>query len=98
VKNGWNKIKPLIREKAAIIKLTRMGYSINLLSEFLGRSTSYIHKTVRKAIERRIDHFLDKRKLPHNTRLRCSSIRRRMLAKYFPAWQMWILGEGDKPP
>ena len=97
-KSGFLKIKSLPREKATIIKLTKLGYSINQLSEGLGRSRSYIHKCVRTAITRGLTHFIDKRKLPAQTRLRTSSIRRKTLTKYLPLWEAFMLGETDKPP
>jgi hypothetical protein len=98
IKSGFFKIKTLPREKAAIIKLTNKGYSINQLSEVLGRSSSYIHKVIRTSITRGISHFIDKRKLPSTTRLMTSSIRRKMLRKYLPGWLAFILGEVDEPP
>jgi len=103
IKNGFLKIKTLPREKATIIKLTNFGYSINLLSEVFGRSRSYIHKCVRIAITRGLAHFIDKRKLPSSTRLRCSSIRRKNLTKYLPLWEDFIFGytindKGEKIP
>lgn len=98
IKTGFYKIKTLPREKSAIIKLTKLGYSINQLSESLGRSRSYIHKCVRTAILRGLTHFLDKRKLPSATRLMTSSIRRKNLKKYLPGWESFILGEVDEPP
>jgi hypothetical protein len=91
-------IKPQLREKCAVVKLTKLGYSTNQLAQALGRSTSYIHRIVRTAITRGLTHFIDKRKLPNQTRLRCSSIRRKTLIKYLPGWEAFILGEGDKPP
>jgi hypothetical protein len=98
IKSGWLKINPLPREKCAIIKLSKYGYSINQLSDAFGRSTSYIHKALRTAITRGVTHFLDKRKLPAQTRLRCSLIRQKMLTKYLPQWMAFIFGEEDKPP
>jgi AraC-like DNA-binding protein len=99
IKTGFLKINPLPREKAAIIKLTaKFGYSINQLAQAFGRSTSYIQKIVRNEINLGFTSFLDKRKLPNTTRLRCSAIRKMMLQKYLPVWMAFILGEEDKPP
>lgn len=86
------------REKAAIIKLRKLGYPINMLSKGLGRSTSYIHRILRNAIMRLSLRPMDMRKLPSAIRLRCSTTRWNTLQKYLPAWEMWILGEGEKPP
>ena len=98
IKSGWLKINSLPREKCAIMKLSKLGYSINQLADAFGRSTSFIHKTVRTAITRGINRFIDKRKLPSQTRLMCSAVRRKMLTKYLPQWMAFICGEEDKPP
>jgi hypothetical protein len=95
---GTVHVKPLQREKAAIIKLSKFGYSINQLSNATGRSTSYIYRVIRTAITRGITHFLDKRKLPVQTRLATSSRRRKILERFMPLWEAFMLGETDKPP
>lgn len=95
---GTVHIKPLKRENAAYIKLTKLGYSINQLSEAFGRSTRYIHKIVRNEVKIGYLRLIDKRKLPHAIRMRTSSIRRKMLRNYLKLWENWILGEGEKPP
>jgi len=95
---GTIHVKPLPREKCAIIKLSKFGYSINQLSQALGRSTSYIHRIVKTAITRGLIRFIDKRKLVSQTRLATSARRRVMLQRYLPAWEMFMLGETDKPP
>ena len=86
------------REKCAIIKLTNFGYSINQLARALTRTTSFIHKTVKIAIKRKIARFIDKRKLPSNNRLRLSSIRWSNLQKRIKAWLPFINGEVEEPP
>ena len=91
-------IKSLPREKCAIVKLTNLGYSINQLSNVFGRSTSFIHRCIQTSIIRGISHFVNKRKLPSQTRLACSASRRRMLIKYMVLWEAFIFGEVDKPP
>ena len=95
---GTVHVKPLTREKCAIVKLCKFGYSINQLSNALGRSTSYIARVIRTAITRGITHYLDKRKLPSQIRLATSSRRRKMLERYLPLWEAFMLGETDKPP
>jgi hypothetical protein len=95
---GTVHVKPLQREKASIIKLSKFGYSINQLSHAIGRSTSYISRVLRTAITRGITHFLDKRKLPSQIRLATSSRRRKMLERYMPLWEAFMLGETDEPP
>jgi hypothetical protein len=97
-KTGFLKIKNNPRENVAIIKLRRLGYSINQLADAFGRSTSFIHKRLRTAISRGIIHMVQMRKLPSSIRLLTSSRRRRMLQTYLPLWEAFILGEGDKPP
>jgi AraC-like DNA-binding protein len=97
-KKGILKIKPLPREKAAIIKLTNLGYSINQLSAVFGRSTSYVHRIVRNAIKYRISRFVDKRKLVSAIRLSCAVKRRKSLDRWLNLWMPFIFGEVDKPP
>ena len=86
------------RIKATLIKLTQHGYSINQLANAFGRSTSFVHKCVRTSILRGIAHFIDKRKLPSQTRLYTSSVRRKNLSKFIAGWIAFAKGEVDKPP
>lgn len=95
---GWLKIKPNPRENCAIIKLRRFGYSINQLSDVLGRSRSYIHRILRTAINRGITHFDDKRKMPSQIRLAQSVKRRFRLEKWLTLWMPFIFNESEKPP
>jgi hypothetical protein len=97
-KSGFNKIPIMKRENAAIIKLTRLGYSINQLNTVLGRSTSYIHKVIKNAISFGILTFLDKRKSTGPDRALKSKIRANQLEKLISAWMPFILGESDRPP
>ena len=92
------RINPLPREKAAIIMLRKKGYPMNMLSKALGRSLSFIHRVLRTAITRRTLHVVDMRKLPGNVRLYCHNSRWRTLMRFMPAWESWILGEGEEPP
>lgn len=92
------RIPPLKREKATIIMLRKHGYSINMISKVLGRSTSFIHRTLRAAIMHLCLYSIDMRKLPSAIRLRCSSIRWNTLLKYWRGWEAFLLGEEDKPP
>ena len=98
IPKGFFKIKNNPRENVAIIKLRRLGYSINQLANITGRSTSYIHKRIHRAIDLKIIHMVQMRKLPSQIRLACSASRRRMLQKWFSLWEAFILGEVDKPP
>jgi hypothetical protein len=56
----------LPREKSAIIKLRNFGYPIQHLAKVFGRSTSFIHKTLREARSFGLlkDTVYDKRKCP----------------------------------
>lgn len=87
-----------MREKAAVIKLTRHGYSINMLAKLFRRSTSFIHRIVRTSITRGINHFVDKRKLPNVTRLQTASARWRTIYNYWAGWVRFIKGVEAKPP
>lgn len=99
IPTGFKRITGQPRIKAAIIKLSvNFGYSTNQIAAAFGRSRSYVHKCVRTAILRGLTHFIDKRKLPSSTRLRCSSIRRKTLSKYIIGWIKFANGEVDKPP
>lgn len=95
---GTVHVKPLPREKCTIIKLTKLGYTINQLSNALGRSCSFIHRTLRAAIMQGVLRLIDKRKLPNKIRLATSGRRRKMLQIYMPLWEAFMLGETDKPP
>jgi hypothetical protein len=98
IKSGYHQEKQQPRIKATIIKLSCLGYSINQLARAFGRSTSFVHKCVRTSIIRGLAHFIDKRKLPATTRLRTSSLRRKMLSKFIIGWLQFARGEVDKPP
>ena len=89
---------PLQREKAAMIKLRNQGYPTNMLSKISGRSTSFIHRILKTAVQRLSIRKIDMRKLPGQVRLRCAAIRWNSLLKYWPLWEAWICGVGEKPP
>lgn len=92
------RINPLPREKAAVIMLRRKGYPINMLSKFLGRSTSYIHRILKTAKLRLTLRHVDMRKLPNQTRICQSRNRWRNFQKFWTAWEQFITGECDRPP
>lgn len=89
---------PLQREKAAMIKLRKLGYPTNMLSRISGRSTSFIHRILKTAVQRLSIRKIDMRKLPGTIRLRCAAIRWNSLLKYWPLWEAWICGQSEKPP
>ena len=80
------------REAAAVIILRRKGQSINNISNFLGRSCSFVYRILKNLTK------FDLRKLPAAYRIKNAFFNRRMLEKLWNFWEMWILGEGAKPP
>ena len=92
------RIKSIPREKAAIVILRKLGYPINMIARALGRSQSLIHRTLRFNIVIKNLTGIDMRKLPNQIRLRCCITRWNTLTRLWPAWEAWILGEGEKPP
>lgn len=86
------------REKTTTIMLRKKGYPMNMIAAFLGRSTSFVHRTLRTAIMRLCLRPIDMRKLPGKIRMRCSSIRWATLQKYWDAWSAFLMGVEDKPP
>jgi hypothetical protein len=91
-------IKPLLREKCAIVKLSNFGYTINQIATVLARSTSFVHRVVRKNITLGSIRFIDKRKLPSQIRLATSARRMTKLQNMISGWMAFILGEVDRPP
>jgi len=92
------RIKVLPREKAAIIALRGHGYPINMLSKFLGRSTSFVHRTLNTVSARLFRRTVDMRKMPNQARIYNSGSRWRTFQKYMSLWEAFIYGEVDKPP
>jgi len=82
------------REKASYIMLRRQGYSINILSRAFGRSTSIIHKILKRAHVR----TNDLRKLPPRIRRLASARQWNTIMKLQSQWEAFMLGEGEKPP
>lgn len=92
------RIPILNREAAAFIKLRRQGYAISTLSKAFNRSCSVINHYLKRAILRGILSRQDLRKMPNQLRQRIKAAQWRTLMRLMPAWEKWILGEGDKPP
>ena len=93
----------LLREKAAYLILRRAGLSINLISKAFGRSSSVVHRALKKA--ERFGHNLDvwcrrldMRKLPYQARMRMATFRRFKMFTLLSKWEAWICGEEDEPP
>ena len=93
-----SRVPYLIRERAAYIKLRRVGLSINQISKAFGRSTSQIFKVIKNAEGLQTLRGYDLRKLPSHIRRRSASFRWQTLMKHLSAWEMWIAGCGEKPP
>lgn len=87
-------------EKACMIKLRKLGYPINQIAQFTGRSVSLIHRVLSIAVQRLSIRKLDARCGNTNTnRLRESSRRWRIFeAKYMQGWLSFVEGSEDKPP
>jgi len=83
------------REKASYIMLRRLGYSINVLAKAFGRSTSVIHRILRKAYTGR---RWDLRKFPNRMRRLYAARQWRTLMTLLHEWESFMLGEGEKPP
>lgn len=92
------RIRALPREKAAVIKLRRLGYSFSQIAGFLGRSTSFVNRAIQSAYRLRSLSRYDLRKLQADLRKRSARIRLFSIEKYRHAWESWIIGEGEKPP
>jgi len=100
------RIKKLKREACAYIKLRRLGYSINMLAKFLGRSTSFVHRILKNVgmtgysingagfCTWKVLHPGDMRKSPG---ARCE-YSPKIMELIRERWMDFITGETDKPP
>ncbi|MBA7574777.1 hypothetical protein ES708_16592 [subsurface metagenome] len=88
----------LQREKAAYIKLKRIGLSINQISKAFGRSTSCIFRILKRAYAQETLRRFDMRKLPYLIRMRLSSFRWACMMKLLSQWEDWICGKSEEPP
>jgi len=88
----------LEREKAAYIKLRRVGLSINQIAAAFGRSTSVIHRALKRVMVHKTLRRFDIRKLPFQARMRAASFRWATLLKLLHLWELWICEERDEPP
>jgi len=86
------------RERAAYIKLRRIGLSINQIATAFGRSTSTVFRATKTAENHQTLRRFDLRKLPAAIRRRSASLRYQTLMKLISAWEQWIAGEGERPP
>ena len=91
------------REKASILIMRARGCRIQHIATCTGRSTSVIHRILKKneAFGHNLDVWcrrLDMRKIPFRARMRSSINMFLKMLKLMSAWHSFILGEGDKPP
>ena len=89
-----HRVKFDLREKAAYIKLARLGQSVNNIAALFKRSRSTIHKVLKQQLE----NFLDLRKIPRATRETAALQNRFAMQKTAAGWIMFSIGEADKPP
>jgi hypothetical protein len=86
------------REKAAMVKLRRLGFSINMIARAFSRSTSLIKRTIDFNSFAGNLRRLDLRKLPayvkHLSAARLWGTWLRLAAR----WVDWIAGSGERPP
>lgn len=86
------------REKAAVIMLRRKGYTYNQLASAFERSSSYIYRIIRKAMNNGSVKYRDYRVIPYITKMLSCNNRLGMLFVRFNEWMAFINGETDKPP
>ena len=89
------------REKTAYIRLRRFEYTINAIADAFGRSTSLVHRVLKKSKEAYGTAFLkfnDLRKIPRRVRELHARFSPRALRRYIQRWETWILSEEGKPP
>ncbi|MCJ7482276.1 MAG: hypothetical protein MUO31_04860 [Thermodesulfovibrionales bacterium] len=92
------RINLMKREASAYIKLRRIGYSINTIAKAFGRSTSIVFRKIQRAIQYGILPRQDMRKIPNTIRQLCRARQWTQIIRFFPAWEQWVLGIGEKPP
>lgn len=92
------KIPIIKREKATCIRMRKAGLPINMIHKFLGRSTSWIYRTLRLQILQGNLRAMDMRKLAGKTRIYTSGCRWRKLVSLWAAWEAFLLGEEEEPP
>ena len=101
VKYGF-KIKWHKNEKAAIIRLRKIGFAVNAISDFTGRSVSVIHNMLKKTGSYdptiRYNSTNAIRKLPYQTHTTQSRNRWVKLLQVWAQWEMFIMGDLDRPP
>jgi len=97
-KQPRKRIPFLNREKAAYVKLRRVGLSINQIADAFGRSRSAVHRAIKFAEGLGTLRRFSLRKLPAGLRRRSASFRWQTLMKLMPKWIVWITEGSEKPP
>ena len=96
-KMPWHK-----NEKAAIIRMRKIGFAINAISDFTGRSVSTVHAVLKKASSYdptiRYNSTNSMRKLPYQAHTTQSKNRWVKLLTLWQQWEMFLMGDLDKPP
>ena len=88
------RIPLLRREPAAYVMLRRLGYSVNIIAEAFGRSRSVVWRRLKfNGLNCR-----DLRKLPARVRLLAAQRQRVLMERFIHLWELWALGEGERPP
>jgi transposase len=93
-----HRIKFDLREKAAYVKLARLGYSINIISKVFKRSTSVIHRVLKH------HKITDLRKLPRGVREKAAQIQLSNIVRNGQLYRDWAIGliselpEEEEPP
>ena len=99
----------LKREAATYIILRKKGYSINLLSKIFGRSTSMIHRILKKVgltgatisgfglVRYKLWNPMDMRKSRVYRNFNLQFLSHKMM-QLFQKWLSFMDGEGEKPP
>lgn len=90
--------KALPREKAAYAKMRNVGLRIQEIAIVFGRSTSYVHKALKRLSNYGAVRYDDKRKMPDRARRFGRGFRWAKLIRLWDQWILWALGEGEKPP
>jgi len=81
-----------------IIKLRQKKQSIGIIAKFLGRSTSFVFKTINFNHKMRFLKPFDLRNIPARIRKLSAKKQLFIMRKLWQGWEKYLLGEVDKPP
>jgi hypothetical protein len=86
MKTRRHRVKFDLREKAAYVKLARLGYSTNMIAKVFKRSTSVINRVLK-------NHILnDLRKLPRQVREKAAQIQLSNMLRLGQLYRDWAIG------